>query len=98
MNTKHTPGPWWFAADAPDTCAVGSGDIEIATGLRRANARLIAAAPDLLAVMADLLADLDTIGFECDDDDVAGTDCVDTVSQHIERARAAIAKATGVTP
>ena len=39
-----------------------------------------------------------SIGFARADDDVAGTECVDTVSQHIERLRAAIAKATGVTP
>ena len=47
MNS-HTPGPWWFAADAPNTYAVGHGDLELCGGLRRHNARLIAAAPDLL--------------------------------------------------
>lgn len=51
---------------------------------RRANARLIAAAPDLLAALHQMLNDL------TDGDDEAHT--------AVKRARAAIAKATGETP
>ena len=103
MNTKHTPGPWHTTGKRNGNgmfrvYADGNGQIGAAYTYAEGDAALIAAAPELLAVMADLLADLDAIGFERADDDVAGTECVDTVSQHIERLRAAIAKATGVTP
>lgn len=62
MNTKHTPGPWLtdemmpgdqyryvFAAKGPIVCRVSA----FAAG--EANARLIAAAPDLLAACKQIL-------------------------------------------
>ena len=60
-------------------------------------AALIAAAPDMLARLESLLWDLDAIGYAQEDDEVSGAECVDVVSRHIERIRALIAKATGVT-
>ena len=93
MNTKHTPGPWrvqrqnpspttgeWMISGAnPGYLAevrdCGSGDVQ-------ANARLIAAAPDLLDALKDALCALEC----CGKDYPAAS-----------KAKAAIAKATGET-
>lgn len=66
-KATHTPGPWLAAEDEvgtnPDICieAIGYGIIaDVGGGLphvRRANARLIAAAPDLLAACEAALHD-----------------------------------------
>lgn len=50
MNEKHTPGPWHVETDNEGR----NVDIQDAKGrgvLTKANARLIAAAPDLLAAL-----------------------------------------------
>lgn len=83
----HTPGPWiakagigrWnvTTASPPRTfniCSINSDRIE-----QEANARLIAAAPDLLEALKELLFD----AFE------------DAHPDAVKRARAAIARATG---
>lgn len=55
MN-KHTPGPWTYAGTgghigSPDRLRVADvNSLEIDSDTRQANARLIAAAPDLLAL------------------------------------------------
>ncbi len=56
MTTKHTPGPWHYAE-----CQMGAPSIDTAIGdlftsvlpleEERANVRLMAAAPDLLAAL-----------------------------------------------
>lgn len=89
MNTKHTPGPWLtdemmpgdqyryvFAAKGPIVCRVSA----FAAG--EANARLIAAAPDLLAACKKAIAELDDY-------------CADhsNVWDFYEKLRSAIAKA-----
>ena len=92
---KHTPGPWRLVKVESDSghivhlCPVGSdkpysllttvehNDVIFAAVYEDADARLIAAAPDLLESLQDLC---DTLG-ECG---------------MTEKARAAIAKATGV--
>ena len=60
MNSKHTPGPWTATSEAiviasdGYICKVavhGKGDAE-----GEANVRLIAAAPDLLAALEELLS------------------------------------------
>ncbi len=61
MN-RHTPGPWeekitgdglvWVIM--PDAHRVSIGDMEETCGICHANARLIAAAPDLLAALEDI--------------------------------------------
>jgi hypothetical protein len=66
MNTKHTPGPW-VQAEYSKLDIVANGDTFIATardglnGIAReraiANARLIAAAPELLAALESLVAE-----------------------------------------
>lgn len=86
--SAHTPGPW--SADA-EGCEIFSpsangrvamvgerSDIEV----ERANARLIAAAPDLLTSLEKML-------------EVYWQDDGETPPQFILAARAAIAKATG---
>lgn len=83
----HTPGPWHV-----DGIHVGSEAYIVARveafeprAEREANARLIAAAPELLAVVADLVATWD--GY-----DETGPEPLDAL---VEQARAAITKARG---
>lgn len=87
MN-KHTPGPWVYSglnnkADVSATIFSGkTGDLVGSIITSQANANLIAAAPDLLSALRDIMA-IETgpwvIGY-----------------QHLEKkARAAIAKAEG---
>ena len=99
MSAQHTPGPWrverqnpspttgeWMIAGTkPGYLAevrdCGSRDVQ-------ANARLIAAAPDLLAALQALVAELDGPGKPYSSDSYAPP-------HFIETAKAAIAKATG---
>jgi hypothetical protein len=67
MNTKHTPGPWLadlhagtvYAHLAKFSPVVARTD---GTSNMRANTRLIAAAPDLLAALHDLLSEAEAWG------------------------------------
>ena len=93
MNTTHTPGPWVFATKlcdhvtSPDGCVCMLTD-HSNTGLsrpileRRANAKLIASAPELLSWLKWSMNLLSKNAKE---------------SGQYEMAQAAIAKATGVT-
>lgn len=96
---KHTPGPWVFNAEADEiTCDARDGKVEIAyvqTGFnepfeseQQANARLICAAPDLLAACQVLIRDMNAV-------DAAGQYGTE-LQPGIYYARKAIAKATGV--
>ncbi len=50
-NTQHTPGPWHTEGCGDGTTVCDrNGLVPLAHNLSEANARLIAAAPDLLAV------------------------------------------------
>ena len=65
---RHTKGPWRVVERDPDDCILGVqmttgarytvadvyGDVEEMNGAMRANAQLIAAAPEMLAVLRDL--------------------------------------------
>jgi len=60
--SEHTPGPWIIDSDDGDIIEVVSGDYFIADVHRlepkdewRANARLIAAAPELLEALEELV-------------------------------------------
>jgi hypothetical protein len=93
--SKHTPGPWlttestehWGRVNVTVQAAFTANEIATAwqgtTDVNRANARLIAAAPELLGALKWLAA------------------CVKTPGPHmdafaaLEKAHAAIAKATG---
>lgn len=78
---NHTPGPWWYAATYGDLYAVGAYDRELTRPISRADARLIAAAPDLAAVLQRALKWCEEHG--------------DTRHKWYADGRAAIAKATG---
>ncbi len=89
-NQKHTPGPWEVheLADGPSK-TIGPLGVFVAQtigGNDTANARLIAAAPDLLAACKETLQCCDAINQ--DDADLLPSD---TISQ----IEAAIAKAEG---
>ena len=99
MTTSHTSGPWTHEGQGditgiendPASGCVGKVDVacvylRTVPGKTEANARLIAAAPDLLTALTGLLA-LDADHQRgADDDDV----CIE-----VRQARAAIAKAEG---
>ena len=94
----HTPGPWAWSKDYRGL--FGSGELNRVldyasyegmwlayTNHQEANARLIAAAPDLLAALKDLLADIE---------DYQRINRLGGESNHAQvAARAAIAKAEG---
>jgi hypothetical protein len=87
--SKHTPGPWTAIpdddGDEDNWYVLTEKEAAIAVGLYGPDARLIAAAPDLLAVLQDL-ADVSRGYLEhMDAEDIAA----------LEAARAAIAKAEG---
>lgn len=86
-NAQHTPGPWHFDRHGY-ALYVNSGNTLVAAlsmdgkhlETSEANARLIAAAPNLLEVLRQIISD----GLHCD------------VVPHLQRkARAAIRQATG---
>lgn len=88
-ETKHTPGPWNYSGPCEMTGRYSifhngplayCGDTTATPGDGEANARLIAAAPELLALVMDALDDPDV--------DILG-------SEWVCDARAAIRKATG---
>lgn len=82
----HTPGPWSINDQNPDDEEIEapSGPVAIALGREaEANARLIAAAPDLLAALEECLLNSDIHGK------------YGPPARSLEKARAAIAKAKG---
>lgn len=103
----HTPGPWtcnlgdgsnltydctiWGDDCRVTVCAIGDESRNYSTAVDIANARLIAAAPDLLAALVDAVDILDRLappiqlGTLCEEQDHAAA---------MRSARAAIAKAT----
>jgi hypothetical protein len=67
MQTQHTPSPWYWADNVPDFppryCIIVDADgftIADPSPMGEANARLIAAAPELLSALQFVLADLNT--------------------------------------
>lgn len=98
-EVKFTPGPWlaqppeggrWYPWDVVAECEIG-GFICQTSGNCEANARLIAAAPELLAALKNLLA-----SHRCADEtgyvDGVGFMDIDAIDK---AAEAAIAKAEG---
>jgi hypothetical protein len=97
MTTQHTPGPWRVGDAAHTIFGPKQSDGSLAVTIAsvagnarmedyRANARLIAAAPDLLAALKDITAKL--ASYEKFPDGSGNTATFD-------KARAAIAKAEG---
>lgn len=101
MSEQHTPGPWGFSyvrqvGNAWDSYAISTpaGDITVRTnpgqGCQRhiANARLIAAAPELLAALEALLGWHEAFPLTQGEAELPV----------VQRARAAITKARGEAP
>lgn len=101
---KHTPGPWFIEHDASQfenhaaisakthgmlAHVVWKMEDDDQTPECEANARLIAAAPDLLAALREISADY------ADRFDLESPSTNPGIKIVIEQARAAIAKATG---
>ena len=96
MSAKHTPGPWSYprypngvstlvyaaAGGKPEAFPVASATYGVPDEEREANARLIAAAPELLETLETLLSLHD-----------ARVDTADAWNVSMEEARAVIAKA-----
>ena len=93
MSSAHTPGPWYWADNVPEApptyCAiVDSAGFTIAdpSPMSEADARLISAAPDLLAAVKALD---DVFSHYCDGDPSPEEWAA------LKAARAAVRKATG---
>lgn len=85
MEAKHTSGPWYIKETASLTICSGSDNNWVAhVYWHPANARLIAAAPDLLAALQDIV---DAVAITASSE---ACQCWD-----FSKARAAIAKALG---
>lgn len=91
MSAKHTPGPWTIHTGEDGTLYVNqerplSRIATIAKGRGdAADARLVAAAPELLDICESILAEVEYEGLQLE-------------SGRIAKLRAAIAKATGENP
>lgn len=112
---KHTPGEWFTHQEGHSTvyveCRIGGGLIQAvakcgptAAGREQqeANARLIAAAPELLEALQEAKAALEWCveqggGPTCEHES-GGVVCFCKENKAISSARAAIAKATGGQP
>ena len=90
MTTQHTPGPWHTAGDQGVQIRSEKHQIAKVWTMRgnewKANARLIAAAPDLLEALRELVSQVQ--GYQ---------DCNGDKGFAVTDAIAAIAKATGET-
>ena len=84
MLYPPTPEKIWLADCFDETCTIGSGDYALAAGIPIEIGRLFAAAPDLLAVISDLLDYAENATLENDEEPPV-----------FQAARAAIARATG---
>lgn len=102
MSKKaHTPGPWREGADGntrvygPDGMGEHSGIVaDVFKG--RANARLIAAAPDLLeALEQNVSAFMTLAGFGPEIKALIGDDGWSKIADAVQASRAALSKATG---
>ena len=95
MTAKHTPGPWAYHNTPTPFIYVNAGGLPIcqiytstahgqSMGEQFANARLIAAAPELLEALQKMLPELRGLSIVSD-----------TAAEMLREAEAAIAKATG---
>lgn len=98
MTTQHTPGPWWFHLlagnhDYAIYCEATGHDIALVRDANEANARLIAAAPELLAAAEALSDSIGKTMHKPIGQKAFEAGCVPW--QIVEDLRAAIAKAHG---
>ena len=91
-NTKHTPGPWRYSPVHNDIISMADGPwTEICFFFKEEDARLIAAAPELLEALQMLS---DRAGRIAQGAAVIDERGINTLAHPISVARAAIAKAT----
>lgn len=103
-ETKHTPGPWIYYVDAPTTepdwhvvttankmRVIANVHIEPGNATDAANARLIAAAPELLAAARALVAYINSMPTDNEKCRVLSTALNNSAGQALKDA---IAKAT----
>lgn len=94
MASSHTHGPWrtkrWTSKESGIVATIDGKESDICGYALNANARLIAAAPELLAALIALAPILATA-----ESNASGNPEWEAVSAKINAARAAIAKATG---
>ena len=94
MTNKHTPGPWGvkgWRVTIPGTGEVTLAAPGVTTATADANARLISAAPELLAALEWALKNLEEIAIP--EFEFQGR--VTSMNEAAIKARAAIAKAKG---
>lgn len=103
VSTPHTRGPWFWSQGVDDWELVGAGanrvlfcwndrtrwksGLIIGENIKEADARLIAAAPDMYEALKDLVDDI------CDREDVDSPSCNPGRKSAVKWARAALAKA-----
>ena len=86
--SKHTPGPW-LTEPSVRGFEITANDVRIGEARDEANARLMAAAPELLAALKRTLSN--AIGHACD---ARGDDCNFEDWPWVQQAREAINNAT----
>lgn len=101
---SHTPGPWAVHHYGDNEGDIHGSDGKLVCMLREgdtapeddwsADARLIAAAPDLLSVCQSIAGDLEAL---LDGDDFSGMSDAELFGVMLRSLKAAIAKAEGVT-
>jgi hypothetical protein len=99
MSAQHTPGPWTLNFDGTGAFREQDQPYVFVAALgrplaeRKANARLIAAAPELLEALEEILGPLNVCS---DNPNVRDDVClpIEMTMGELRKARAAIAKAT----
>jgi len=96
MKTQHTPSPWNYSASHPRiTKHVFGGYIipDVCEVETEENARLIAAAPELLASETQFVQLCNNLAVALTEDQI--TEAIRELTSHCHAARAVISKATG---
>jgi hypothetical protein len=94
IQSTHTPGPWTVSQPSGNYIDTSTGSVAALTyGASKADAHLIAAAPDLLAALENLLALTELHIAERSKTPEEEDDFLSC--PHITQARATIAKAKG---
>jgi len=106
QHASHTPGPWsneriWDTPECRIHARINGVPMALAeaytmrnAGEKEANARLIAAAPDLLAALKEM-GDWIAAGLQASDEAWPDAQCLKHTEEIAARARAAIDKAEG---
>lgn len=90
-NTKHTPGPWFVSRNSNYVRAESSKGWNIATiedqpPYKEANAKLMAAAPELLKALNSLVLSVMAHPDYTGDENEEWTDLIETAEEAIKKA------------